>query len=410
MRFLITLLAVIAFGLIQFPCASYGMDFNEQALRALAELEKKVNTKVSKKDLKRLSKEEQAALAKTQEEANLAWAKYREKYLEWQTKKNVERARQGKELYQEFVIPRGTATYLAFKVKIEDLHAGAHVGRYRAKMKYRYFVPEIGEGEKAPLILFLHGTDWEQVKYPRHGTNNYYQFREPEILAFVQPDAQAKHPCFLFAPQQLNETGWCGGDLPNPMLEDALNALDALIAKYPQIDTNRLYVTGVEGGSAGALDAVAKYPNKFAAVVAMSCGRDLAMFGEKQKTTAWISYCDEGEYPDVPASCKKVYDLFSIWGGDSRLVVYPGKGKRSWEYGYFDENLYEWLFEQSLGLKVSAADAARIQTLIEGLGAETWKERLHTMSYLPQERKPLSSWKRLRTIQTPRLPSRHANS
>jgi predicted peptidase len=325
------------------------MDFDEQALRALAELEKKVNTKVSKKDLKGLSKEEQAALAKTQEEANIAWAKYREKYLEWQTKKNVERAKQGKELYQEFVIPRGTATYLAFKVKIEDLHAGVRDGGNCGPMRYRYFVPELDEGEKAPLILFLHGTDWQRVEFPRNGTNNYYQFREPEILAFVQPGAQKKYPCFLVAPQQINGTPWCSppDGSPSYELKNAVDIVDELMAKYPQIDPNRLYVTGVHSGGAGALEAVAKYPNKFAAVVSMSGGRDPAAFGVKQKTAAWISYC-EGEPRGVTEYSDVMFKLFSSWGGDSRLVVYPGEGRRSWEYGYVDEKLYEWLFQQSL--------------------------------------------------------------
>jgi predicted peptidase len=348
-RFLIALVGMIVVALLQFPSASNGMDFNEQALRALAALEKKVNTKVSKKDFKRLSKEEQAALAKTQEEANIAWAKYREKYLEWQTKKNAERAKQGKELYQEFLIPRGTATYLAFDVKIEDLHAGVHDGGYRGPMHYRYFVPELDEGEKAPLILFLHGTDWQRVEFPRNGTNNYYQFREPEILAFVQPVAQKKYPCFLVAPQQINGTPWCSPPRSSPsrVMENAVDIVDVLIARYPNIDTNRLYVTGVDSGSAGAFEAVAQYPNKFAALVAMSGGRDPDAFGEKQKTTAWVSYC-EGESPGVTEYSDVMFKLFSSWGGDSRLVVYPGEGRMSWEYGYMDKNLYAWLFKQSL--------------------------------------------------------------
>ena len=104
------------------------MVFDEKTLRALAALEKKVNKKVSKKYLKSLSKEEREALVKAREEANLVWAKCKEKYLQWLKKKNVERVKQGKEPYQEFIIPRGTATYMSFGVKIEDLNADVHDG------------------------------------------------------------------------------------------------------------------------------------------------------------------------------------------------------------------------------------------------------------------------------------------
>jgi predicted peptidase len=218
-------------------------------------------------------------------------------------------------------------------------------------MAYRYFVPEIEEGEKAPLILFFHGVDWARVEYPRHGTNNCYQFKDPEILAFVQPEAQEKYPCFLVAPQQLTEGAWCTPrNSPSTELKNAVDIVDQLMTRYPQIDPKRLYVTGVSSGSAGAFDAVAKYPNKFAAVVSISGARDLYVFreGEKQKTTAWISYCKEEESTFVMERSNELFELFSSWGGDSHLVVYPNKGIWSWENGYFDENLYKWLFQQSL--------------------------------------------------------------
>jgi len=368
-RFLITLIGVIGFALIHSPAlaqneaihqgiegavqdssSSKGMVLDEKTLCDLAALEKKVNEKVSKKDLKRLSTEEQEARVKAQEEANLAWTTFREKCLQWQTEKNVERAKQGKELYQEFLIPRGTATYMSFDVKIEDLKADVHDGGYRGRMRYRYFAPEIGEGKKVPLILFLHAVDWGRgIKNTYHGTDNRYQFKDPEILAFVQPEAQEKYPCFLVAPQQLTEGAWCSASMdPNVALKNAVDIVDELMARYPQIDTNRLYVTGPATGGAGAFDAVAKYPNKFAAVVSMSGGKDPAEFKEKQKTTAWISYCEEGEDPAVYEFSKAMFDLFSSWGGDSRLVVYPSKGHWSLENGYVDENLYKWLFKQSL--------------------------------------------------------------
>jgi predicted esterase len=337
---------VIGFTWIQSPKK---VVFDGKTLDDLAALEEIVTAKVGKKQLAKMSEEEREAFEKARTEAEIAWGKYREHYLQQMKEANVERAKQGKELYQEFVIPRGTATYMSFAVKIEDLHAGVRDGGNCGPMRYRYFVPEISEGEKAPLILFLHGTDWQRVEFPRNGTNNYYQFREPEILAFVQPVAQKKYPCFLVAPQQINGTPWCSppGSSPSYELKNAVGIVDELMAKYPQIDPKRLYVTGVHSGGAGALEAVAKYPNKFAAVVSMSGGRDPAAFGEKQKTTAWISYC-EGEPPGVTEYSDLMFKLFSSWGGDSRLVVYPGEGRMSWEYGYVDKNLYAWLFKQSL--------------------------------------------------------------
>jgi predicted peptidase len=279
--------------------------FDGMTLDDLAALEETVTAQVDQKQLKQMGKEEREAFEKARTEAEIAWGKYREHYLQQMKEANAERAKQGKELYQEFVIPRGTATYMSFEVKIEDLTADVHDGGNIGKLAYRYFVPEISEEEKVPLILFLHSVDWQSWKRkspwpPRNGTDNRYQFKSPEILAFVQPEVQEKYPCFLVAPQQRNSAFWVSqSDQPNDALQNAVDIVDELVKKYPHIDTNRLYVTGGSAGGAGALDAVAKYPNKFAAVVAMSGPTYPHLFKEKQKTTAWISYSQEAELPKV---------------------------------------------------------------------------------------------------------------
>jgi predicted peptidase len=322
-----------------------GMTFDD-----LAALEKIVNAKVKKRQLKQMTKEEREAFEKTRKEAEIAWGKYREHYLQQMKEANVGRAKQGKELYQDFVIPRGTATYMEYDVKSEDLKAGVYDGIQGFKMAYRYFVPEIEEGEKAPLILFLHGSEWARAKYNRYGIDNRYQFKDPEILAVVQPEFQARYPCFFVAPQQWETGAWSSPPRykPSYALHNAVSIVNALVREYPEIDTNRLYVACVSVGDCGAFEAAAKYPNKFAAIVAPSGVKDPYAFEEKQKTTAWISYYQEGEYPDVIERSNELFELFSSWGGDSRLVVYPGKGRSSWEKVYFDKNLYEWLFQQSL--------------------------------------------------------------
>jgi predicted peptidase len=131
-------------------------------------------------------------------------------------------------------------------------------------------------------------------------------------------------------------------------LRKAIAVVDQLIKKYPQIDTTRLYVTGVGSGGAGAFEAVAKHPHKFAALACLSGGYYPELFRQKQKATAWISYHEEEKDPFVIKSSNAIFDLFSSWGGDSRLVVYPSEDVNSWKTEYFDMNLYEWLFQQSL--------------------------------------------------------------
>jgi predicted peptidase len=201
-----------------------------------------------------------------------------------------------------------------------------------------------------PTILFLHGSEWARAKYNRFGTDNRCQFKDPEVLAVVQPEFQEKYPCFFVAPQQWESGAWSSPPRYSPSyaLQNAVGIVNALVKEYPQIDTNRLYVACVSVGDCGAFEAAAKYPNKFAAIVAPSGMKDPCAFEDKQRTTAWISYYQEGEFSDVIENSNAIYQLFSSWGGDSRLVVYPGKGRSTWEKVFFDKNLYEWLFQQRL--------------------------------------------------------------
>jgi len=117
--------------------------------------------------------------------------------------------------------------------------------------------------------------------------------------------------------------------------------------KYPNVDTKRLYVTGLSSGGIGAFDALAKYEYKFAGAVPISAGWDPNMFQHKQGVAVWAFYNDD-EKKFTQDSCEKSMQEIIKNGGVARKTVFNKKGHDAWSWAYAEPELIPWLFKQSL--------------------------------------------------------------
>lgn len=220
-----------------------------------------------------------------------------------------------------------------------SLRSGTYTRHDGVTMGYRYFVPENAATDApVPLVLFLHGIG-------ERGTDNKRQLRHPEPLMCLSSDSQARYPCFLVAPQHGQREQWAGGgfDEPSAALRGAVEIVDLLIGRFPAIDRERLYVTGLSSGGAGALDCVCKYPYKFAGVVPVSAGWDPAMFVHPQRLAAWGFY-NQREAASNRAGCDAMLETVAKYGGAARRTVYPGGGHNAWSKAYREAELIPWLF------------------------------------------------------------------
>lgn len=230
-----------------------------------------------------------------------------------------------------------------FKIRVDGLKEGFLNEPDGTTMQYRYFVPSgLKKSEKVPLVLFLHGIG-------EAGHDNRKQLaKHPQPLVFVQPWNQEEFPCFFVAPQLKEKNGiWCGGDFDSPSenLRKAVAIVDELIQNYSSIDKDRIYVTGLSSGGIGAWDALAKFPNKFAAAVPISAGWDPNMIQHKQKVSAWAFYNEqEGEF--TKKYCNKMLAKIKKNGGEARITAYPMKGHGTWKLAYGEPELIPWLFKQ----------------------------------------------------------------
>ena len=196
-----------------------------------------------------------------------------------------------------------------------------------APYNYLLFTPaNYDKQDKWPLILFLHGSgergdNLELVK--KHGP--------PKIVE--------KQPGFEFmvvSPQVPDRSRW------DP---DKVGQVIDQVSKSLKVDADRIYLTGLSMGGFGTWSTVARYPDRFAAIVPI-CGQGDPETAEAFKSVpCWVFHGakDEG----VPlARSEEMVDALKKAGGEPKFTVYPDAGHDSWTESYNNPELYKWLLQQ----------------------------------------------------------------
>lgn len=151
-------------------------------------------------------------------------------------------------------------------------------------MPYRLYVPDgydPNRDEKYPIVMFLHGGG-------ERGSDNEAQLSANIGATIWATDAvQKQQQMFVLAPQARDEGDDSGFGLTRVNDEinlenvftlsddakSAKNILDNVIAEY-NIDTDRIYGTGVSQGGYGIWNLDLEYPDLFAAIVPIAAGGD----------------------------------------------------------------------------------------------------------------------------------------
>lgn len=192
-----------------------------------------------------------------------------------------------------------------------------------------------------PLILFLHGSGERGTnlsKVAMHGL--------PKLVADGRD-----FPFIIVSPQCPAHERWS---------DDVLIALlDNVIAQH-NVDTNRIYLTGLSMGGFASWSLAAKYPERFAAVAPICGGGttiDLLLTSKTRREaikTLPIWAFHGGKDPVVPLTeSERMLAGFKLAGcKEAALTVYPDAGHDSWTKTYNNPKLYEWfLNHQRAGAK-----------------------------------------------------------
>lgn len=236
----------------------------------------------------------------------------------------------------------------------KSLSAHVFTSKKHGKLPYRLFKPKMAEGQKLPLVLFLHGAG-------ERGSENQRQLRHG-VRSFVNPDAQRARPCLLLAPQCPRGSWW--------NVEHFTELLRSTLDSLP-VDRDRVYVTGLSMGGYGSWHVIGSAPSLFAAAVPVCGGGKLEDVAQLRSVPIW-AFHGGADRTVKPEQSRRMIAAIEKAGGKPEYTEYPGVGHNSWERAYSDEKMHTWLFRQTRAAKPRKPKRKNVLFLIsDDLGAQS---------------------------------------
>lgn len=209
---------------------------------------------------------------------------------------------------------------------------------------YRELGPDYNLSRKYPLVIFLHGSG-------ERGNDNEAQLKWG-VMSFSTDINMALHPAIIIAPQCPEGMTWADYSEEkikfNPKPTKPMKLLIELIQqkmRTENVDTNRIYITGLSMGGYGTYDAVCRNPQLFAAALPVCGAGDINKAATIAHVPIWIIHGAEDPAVNTNYSYEMAVALVKV-GARPGLTIYPETGHFSWIQAYSDPLVIEWLFRQ----------------------------------------------------------------
>ena len=217
---------------------------------------------------------------------------------------------------------------------------------------YQVYVPRAYNASKTwPIILALHGAG-------ERGDDGLLQ-TEVGLGNAIRRHAE-RYPAVVVFPQARLDEIWQGRGA-----DVALAALDASMSEY-NIDSSRVYLTGISMGGNGSWYLAYHHPERFAALVVVcgwiserreglypaivppSAGDPFAAVAQRvARIPVWIFHGEADDVVPVEESRRMAAALRAI-GADVRYTELPDVGHGAWEPAYALAELPVWLLQQQI--------------------------------------------------------------
>jgi predicted peptidase len=211
----------------------------------------------------------------------------------------------------------------------------------QGELKYLRYLPsdyKKSDGKKWPLMLFLHGAGERGDDLDR--------------VAIHGPMSLVKHgtnfPFIIVAPQCPAGQLWEN--------EPLLQLLDKITVSH-NVDTNRVYLTGLSMGGYGSWKLGLANPDRFAALAPICGGANMidvilsswddAHRKKMLKLPIWAFHGAKDDVVPVIESQRLVNSLKKMGHKKIEFTIYPKAKHDSWKLTYADPKFYEWLLSQS---------------------------------------------------------------
>ncbi len=233
-------------------------------------------------------------------------------------------------------------------------------------LRYNLFVPKnYDASKKYPLVLFMHDASGANQ------IDNYTLLQGNGATVWASPRDQAKHPCFVLAPQY-DEIVVDDNFKATASAETTIDLLDYIKTQY-SVDSDRVYTTGQSMGCMLSYLLMSTHPNEFAAGYLVAGQWDPAVIAPMAKKPLWLVSCTGDAKSSAGAAT--ALKLWSSLGAKTDSAQWPldttevaraqeinelrskpvtirfshlqgGWHNGTWRVAYTFAGIRDWLFEQ----------------------------------------------------------------
>lgn len=196
-------------------------------------------------------------------------------------------------------------------------------------LNYLLYLPEDYDPDKEggfPTILFLHGAG-------ERGDSL-------DALTTWGPPKIAKEkgmPFIVISPQCPKNDWWTSYLNPLKIL------LDNSINNY-NIDTTRIYLTGLSMGGYGTFALSQVYPDYFAAVAPICGGGTPSMVNFWEQPPTWVFHGNQDDIVPIESS-QIMVDALKASGSEVKFTIYEGGDHYIFRHAYNESELFNWFLE-----------------------------------------------------------------
>ena len=216
---------------------------------------------------------------------------------------------------------------------------------------YNYLEPiEVSDDEKYPLVLFLHGAG-------ERGNDNEAQLKHIAPL-FASDSIRELYPSYVVFPQcpegqywgslDTTEGEWTPSSVlpPEKSLAGVMKLIDNMIGLY-QVDTNRIYISGLSMGGFGTFDYLARKPHFFAAAIPICGGGDSDFAVKYSHVPMKIFHGAKDEVVPATLSREMYRALMDAGAKEVEYIEFPEGRHEVWNEAYAHEGLLDWMYGQN---------------------------------------------------------------
>lgn len=220
---------------------------------------------------------------------------------------------------------------------------------------YRILLPPNYENNKEyPLILFLHGAGErgnDNEKQLTHGADLFIENRNnfPAIVVFPQCP-EDKYWIDLSIRNELRGEGDPDFSQSIHSPSEVLSVVNELvedIISNKNVNQSQIYIMGLSMGSFGTFETLARWPDKYAAAVAICGGGNLELAKNyAENTSLWITH---GAKDDVvpPVLSRRIYVKLQELGADVKYTEFENANHNAWDPTFAMPELLPWLFSKT---------------------------------------------------------------